>query len=201
MHISLPPQKTAHQGMTILEVMIALSVLALLLSGILAALIQAHRITQESIYQNAARASVQGAVEQMVRSISFPNLPYTDASNTIQPGADSSTTVPVIFNGRLEAPIALSLSQSAIPDAQTVPTGAVENLVNIDVNNTPDLASDDMQMRVWLWIQDASDLAIDATQVRAITVVYQWRFFDGSNSAGRWHLNSVRNIRSAAPNF
>ena len=48
---------------------------------------------------------------------------------------------------------------------------------------------------------DASDNAIDATQVRSITVIYQWRFFDGSNSAGRWHLNSVRNIRSAAPNF
>ena len=201
MQTRAPIPSSSRQGMTILEVMIALSVLALLLSGILAALLQAHRMTQESIYQNAARASVQGAVEQMLRSISFANLPYTNAANTLQPGADASTTVPIVFNGQLEAPLALSISTSAIPDAGVVPSGASENLVNIDVNYTPGLASDDMELRLWLRGQDVSDSAIDATQVRAITVVYQWRFFDGSNSAGRWHLNSVRNIRSAAPNF
>ena len=50
MQTRAPIPSSSRQGMTILEVMIALSVLALLLSGILAALLQAHRMTQESIY-------------------------------------------------------------------------------------------------------------------------------------------------------
>ena len=46
-------------------------------------------------------------------------------------------------------------------------------------------------------MKDASDQGHDATQVRAITIIYQWAMNDGANT--RWFVGSVRALRSAVP--
>lgn len=53
------------RGMTLIEVVIALSILALTLGGILAALIQSRRLTEGSVIQNSAMTVVQGYLEQI----------------------------------------------------------------------------------------------------------------------------------------
>lgn len=209
------------RGMTILEVSVAITVLVLLLVGILGSILQADRISRENVDQSAALASAHGAVEQLLRGISFTELPYTDSSGNLYrgsggspiPSSDTATyamvsQLPICFNGQLTA-TALRLSTGTIPLPSAIEPGGLpavgsginDNTVAIDINNTPNIASDDLQMRLWVWIQDATNLSVDATQVRAVTLIYQWRFLDGRNTSGRWHVGSLRNMRSAAPNF
>ncbi len=64
-HSSLRASGNRIKGMTLLEVAIALSILALSLGGILAALVQSRRLTEGSVSQNTALTIVQGYVEQM----------------------------------------------------------------------------------------------------------------------------------------
>lgn len=52
-------------GMTLVEVTLAMAILAMLLGGILAALIQSRRLTEGSVSQNSALTIVQGYMEQM----------------------------------------------------------------------------------------------------------------------------------------
>ena len=53
------------RGMTLLEVMFAVAVLTLSLGGLLATFMQSRRMTEGSVYQNAALTIVQGYIEQM----------------------------------------------------------------------------------------------------------------------------------------
>lgn len=53
------------QAMTLVEVMFAVGVLTLTLGGLLATFMQSRRLTEGSVYQNAAVTIVQGYIEQM----------------------------------------------------------------------------------------------------------------------------------------
>ena len=201
-------------GMTLVEVVIALSVLVVIMTGVLSALIFAHRTTQESIDQNAAFASVRSTMEQ-IRAIPFATLPYTDPANSNQASnlylgngtiLDPSSTardLTILFNGT--TPVTLSVSVSDLPTltavtpSTAVPTGTEESTVNIDINNTASTTSDDVNLRLWLWVQDISNTGVDATQVRAITLVYHWRYKDANKVV--WRTGVMRNMRSAAPTF
>lgn len=53
------------RGMTLLEVMFAVGILTVAFGGILASFMQSRRLTEGSVYQNAALTIVQGYVEQI----------------------------------------------------------------------------------------------------------------------------------------
>lgn len=189
------------------EVIIALLVIFILMVSALTALTYSHRKTQEIISQNAAYASARACMEQLTRGLSFNDLAYTDSSNSLFSGNGNSISgsakLSVLFNGNVSKDVyvqkvalpdlsALSASRPETPDA-------TETQVFLDINNTPASTKDDVELRVLLWVKDASVSAVDATQVRAIYVVYYWRYTDGVNK--RWHVEVIRNMRSAAPTF
>lgn len=175
--------------------------LALLLIGIFAALIQLRRLTEGSIHQNSAVTAVQGYIEQM-KSMEFSELPYLDASGALVagpvPGAPAQ--IPTRLDGETDDPLRVS-TRLPIPAVETIlaagtpPDGVVENLKRIDINETPDNPDDDLQLRLWVWVRDVSDSSIDATQVRSINVIYAWDFFDGART--RRLAGAVRTIRSS----
>lgn len=189
--------------MSLFEVCIAIGVLTLLLAGILAALLQSRRLTEGSIYQNSALTIVQGYLEQ-VKNMEFASLPYYDKSGNLVPGSGSSSTeVTTRIDEATTDP--LLISSGSPPDLASItpggsgPTGTVNNDKIIDINQTPTSTNDDLRLRLWVWIQDISDGTVDATEVRAITIIYHYRLTDGTRS--RWFVGSVRNIRSAVPTF
>jgi hypothetical protein len=204
-----------------MEVMVASSVLGLVIVGSLGAFIQSRTITEGSIYQNAATTVVQGYLEQ-IKEADFANLPYFSGT-TLIPSANNDSIVGLSTANRAKAIKTLLnntdqdtiqsstgetitdyllISSGNPPNPKTLvpgaaaPTGVEDNVKLIDVNKTIS-KDDDLRLRLWVWVQDASNSGIDATQVRSITIIYQW----GKRERGslRWYIGSTRSIRSAVP--
>lgn len=189
--------------MTLLEVLVSMTVLLMLTVGIFGGLIQSRRITEGSVYQNSALTIVQGYLEQ-IKNMEFSSLPYRLSNGTLVAGGGSTTDeIPTLSDQSTTDPLRISsgspLTPSSIVPGAAAPDGVVDNVKSIDINQTSSNTADNLQLRLWVWIQDVSNTSIDATQVRAITLIYQFRIGDGSR--GRWVVGSVRNIRSSVPTF
>lgn len=209
------------RALTLVEVLVASGLLSMVVVGVLAALVQSRRLTEGSIYHNAALTVVQGYLEQ-IKEADFANVPYYNgstlyASNSNDPiaGVTSQNRAKAIktllnntdvdtldeTNGETISDFLLISSGnppslSSVVAGGTAPSGVEDNLKLIDVNQT-DSKADDLRLRLWVWVQDASAPTHDATQLRAITIIYHWAMNDGRNT--RWFKGSVRALRSAVP--
>lgn len=213
--------RTRLRALTLIEVIVASSVLGMVIVGSLAGLIQSRKLTEGSIYQNAALTVVQGYLEQ-IKEADFANVPYYQGSTLIPgnsndpiaglPSSKRNKAIKTLLNNTdvdtLASPDGETLSDyllissgspvdpsSVVPSA-TLPTGVEDNLKQIDVNQTTS-TNDDLQLRLWVWVQDASNNGVDATQVRSITIVYQWAM--NANPRTRWFVGSLRCLRSSVP--
>lgn len=216
-----PSLAERERALTLVEVIAASAVLGLVIVGVLASLIQSRRLTEGSIYQNAAITVVQGYLEQ-IKEADFANVPYYLGS-TLVPGnsndpiagvtsanrpkaiktllnntdvdtianADGETISDYLFISAGDPP-----ALSSITPGGSTPTGVEDNVKLIDVNQTTS-TTDDLRLRLWVWVKDASASSYDATQVRSITIIYQWAMNDGAKT--RWFIGSVRALRSAVP--
>ncbi len=177
-------------GMTLIEVAVAMTLLALFVTGLFASIIQSRRLTEASIYQNAANTVIQGYIEQM-KNMEFEEL--------------SRNPIPT----RLDAVILDPLSRSPLPVVAmdsvvfgTVPAGVVENVKVVDVNNTPLNQADDLTLRIWLWVEGLDSPAASSlvqARVLGITMIYIWEHNDGAEV--RRFKGNVRTIRSFVPTF
>jgi prepilin-type N-terminal cleavage/methylation domain-containing protein len=202
------------RAFTLVEVLVASLVLAALVGGVLATLLQSRNLTEGSIYQNSANTILQGYIEQ-IKNMEFADLPYT-AGGTLMPGSVAGAASTLLTRGvrRVSAadgameniadPLLISTSASIPLPAEilnnALPAGVVDNIKLFDINNTPDNPADDLRLRIWIWIRDLSDPSSDATNVRGITILYSWRANNGSSNA-RSFVGTVRTIRSAVPTF
>jgi hypothetical protein len=159
-------------------------------------------VTEGSIFQNSATTIVQGYIEH-IKNMEFSALPYYNSSGTLVAGSGSTTNeIATRLDDVTPDPLLISSGSppalSNIIPGGTTPNGVIDNLKSININQTTN-TSDDLQLKLWVWVQDISDSSIGATQVRAITIIYQWRFASGSST--RWYIGTVRSIRSAVITF
>jgi hypothetical protein len=203
------------RALTLVEVIVAATVLALLSVGLLATLIQSRNLTEGSIYQNSANTIMQGYVEQ-IKNMEFSDLPYTTPTGIVMPGSTIGAPSSILTRGVRRVAAAgggtenitdiLNISNAVIvPDSALIledetPPGVVENIKLFDLNNTPENTADDLRLRIWIWIKDLSGTSTDATLVRGITVIYSWRPNNSTTNA-RSFVGTVRTIRSAVPTF
>lgn len=214
-------------GITLVELTVSMTILAMLMIGVIAVLIQSRRLTEGSIYQNSATTIVQGYIEQM-KNMELSDLPYYTSAGVLVPGSGTTadTSLPY-YNYTSDTPVngpksgctanndistrldeanrdPLFISSGTPPDTSTIipgaaaPSGVIDNVKLIDINHS-DNKSDDLQLRLWVWVQDMTGSGINATTVRSITIIYQWRVKDGTRF--RYSLGSVRTIRSNVPTF
>lgn len=216
-------RSATQSGLSLIEVVVSVSVLALVASGILAALIQSRRLTESSIYHNSTVTAMQGYLEQM-KNMEFNELPYYDGEtlmrgsivtgdNVIYTRLDNDTPDPLRLSS---GPIpALSAFQTAARAASVGMTsgavsrtasitslafgeGMIDNVKVIDINNTPTTV-DDLVLHVWVWITPLESDADGVSAARAITMMYCWTFTDGRRV--RTGTDTVRTVRSAVPTF
>ncbi|HSH93962.1 MAG TPA: prepilin-type N-terminal cleavage/methylation domain-containing protein [Roseimicrobium sp.] len=210
---SLPSLNSAHRGlfshksrgMTLVELAISSTLLTIGMVAIFGSLIYSRRLSEGSIYQNAAVTVVQGYIEQM-KNMEFADLPYITSAGAVVAGSGTtSTEIATRLNATTADPLVISTA-TTIPALSTITVtassalaGVTDNLKNIDINNTPTKSSDDLRLNVRVWVQDITNTGISATQVRSITIQYAWQGGIGSNS--RIYRSSVRTIRSAVPTY
>jgi len=208
-------------GFTLVEIIISMTILTIVIVGTLGALLQSRRLTEGSIYQNAALTVVHGYLEQ-IKEADFANIPYYKGTTFVPSGntdpiqgLDTSLRPYAIktllnntdvdthdeTNGETISDYLL-ISSGNPPDLASVVAGGAtpahvrNNLKLIDVNQTTS-KNDDLNLRLWVWVQDASDPTFDATQVRSITIIYHWAM--NGLPQTKWFKGSVRSLRSAVP--
>lgn len=164
-------------GMSLLEVMAGIAVLAAVSVGILGTLIQTRRLTEGSIRQNTAVTIAQSYLEQL-KSMEYDEL--------------SENPVPTVINQGTPDPLQVS----------PLPESAGTEVVNerlIDINNTPSSTADDLPLHVVVYVEDITDPAHDVGSAKRITLKYGWDFHDGLHT--RHYSNVVTAIRSEVPTF
>jgi Tfp pilus assembly protein PilV len=195
----------ALRGMTLVELCIAATLLAIGMVAVLGGLLFSRSLSEGSIYQNAAVTVVQGYIEQM-KNMEFSDLPYTDATGAVKAGAGlTADQIPTMLNAETADSLVISTS-TTIPALDTITTnadpsvaGLTDNIKTIDINSTPTNSNDDLRLNLRVWVQDISNAGANATQVRALTIQYAWQNGTGANR--RIFRGTVRTIRSAVPTF
>ncbi len=169
--------------------------MVIILGGVLASLIQSRRLTEGSIYQNSTVTIMQGYVEQM------KNMEYSQLNVSAATAPSTPITVATVLDQNTPDPLTLSVGSppTTMPAIGTVPTGAVDNVKVVDINNTPANANDDLRITIWVWVKDLTGAAANVTSAKSVTVFYTWQFRDGNRV--RSYRSSVRTVRSLVPSY
>jgi hypothetical protein len=113
----------AARAMTLVEVMFAVGVLTLALGGLLATFVQSRRLTEGSVYQNAALTIVQGYIEQIKNMDIGQMVGGYDAAGNPQLSA-GTFSIPVYYDRNT-------------PDALDTSTGTPPTIAKINSGITP----------------------------------------------------------------
>lgn len=178
--------------------MISLLLLATALITFLGTFVQSRRVTEASVLHAAATSLVYGLIEQM------KGLDYTSLlpSPAVDPAAPSSATWPppyVRLRVNQDLTIWLRVVHTTAPNPPAAPTttpdpsvqaaaiGAIDNPIGpLPLSTTTSTVSQQLQMTIWMWVDEIPDRDHDVSEVKKITVVYTYTFNDG---------NRVRTVR------
>jgi type II secretory pathway pseudopilin PulG len=146
--------------MTLVEVMIAASVLALATGGVFASLMQSRRLTEGSVVQNSALTIVQGYVEQM------KNMELRDLLG----GALDAKGNPILASGSYTIPTKLD---DVTADPLVRSTGAIPALSSLTPGTTPSRLIDNLKN--FDILKDSTDTTFDTSDTSyAYTTQVAW---------------------------
>ncbi len=185
--------------MTLVEVVTAVGVIAIVSTSLIAAAVLTRRLTEVAVYQSSVAAIMQGYLEQ-IKNMPYDMLPLSPSSGTNMTASnyvanyslatqkDDVTADPLILS-----PLSPLSPASLTPP--TVPTSVYDNSKLFEVNRPNDLT-----IHIWIWIEDKTPSGYGATQqAKAITLLYMWQIQDGNNT--RSYTGMIKNLRSLVPTF
>jgi prepilin-type N-terminal cleavage/methylation domain-containing protein len=186
----LPASHRPRRAFTLVEIMVAMLLLASVLVGFLAALIQSRRVTEGSVMHAAATSLVYGLIEQM------KGLDYTTLlpSGAVDPAAPSGSAPPYVrlrvnqdLTIWLRAVYTTAGHTPAAPSSTPAPDATVASMGNpptnvigpLPLSTTAGTRSQQLTLQAWLWIDEIPDRDRDVVEVKKITLVYRYYFNDG----------------------
>ncbi len=180
--------------MTLVEVMIAITLLATVMVGFISAFLQSRRFTESSVLHSACTSLVFGLVEQM-KGLDYTTLlpSYdvdTDAPDDIENSPpyvrlrvnqDLTVWLRVVHTLGGATPQAPTTTPS--PTATAASVGAIDNFIGaIPLSTVTGTASQNLALNLWVWIDEIPNTGRDVSEVKKITVVYTYSFLDGSST-------------------
>ncbi len=212
--------------MTLVEVAVAVGILAIILGGILASLMQMRRLAAVSVAQNAALTIVQGYIEQL-KNMSlqqFVNADPADSQNN--PRLTVSFVLPTLKDSSATViPLTATPSGVTLTGSPwgTTPTGVYDNLQTFDMDSRAIPGMDtwatiwpgantsltpypttvpgktDLCMNFWVQITDLTPTSSSQCKAYSVVIYYTYRYRDGNRV--KYIMDSVRTIRSAVQTF
>jgi hypothetical protein len=183
--------------MTLVEVMVAMTLLATMLAGFLATFIQSRRMTENSVMHAAATSLVYGIIEQM-KGFSYNDLLPSKVVDDNQSGSDSfpgaTAKAPPYVRVRINQDQVtwLQCNYTAAGGTSTAPTttpsasatavslGVPDNTVGpLKLSSVSGATSQQLTLHLWLWIDEIPDATKDVSDVKRITLVYKYDYIDG----------------------
>jgi len=197
--ISESRASTGQRGMTLVEVVTAMCLIAIVSTSLIAASTLIRRLTEIAVYQSSVTAVMQGYLEQ-IKNMPYDMLPMSPASGTDKSTSSYATTYALATqkDDVTADPLILSPLSPLTPaniTPPTVPTAVYDNVKTFDVNRAADLT-----VHIWIWIEDKTPSGTGTTQqAKAITLLYMWQIRDGSTT--RSYTGVLKNLRSLVPTY
>jgi Tfp pilus assembly protein PilV len=182
------------RGVTLVEAMMALSVLALFMLGFLGAFVQSRRTTEASVMHAAATSIVYGIIEQ-IKQLDYANaLP----SQVADPGDPSNTTPPlvrirlnqntlkwlrVVYTNSAGTPLGPVTTPAATTAAASVGGGAIDNDIgSLPLSTVTGTRSQNISLNLWIWIDEIPNVASDVSEVKRVTLIYTYSYQTGGST-------------------
>lgn len=170
--------------MTLVEVMVAMSILTFAAAALMALALHARRVAHGNLLEMSAQVCAQAYMEQL------KGIDYSSLRENANPAA-----IPTRFSANDNSGADSLLPQAAWP-AQTDLTGT--NCRLLDYRNTPDSTGDDLLVQFAPVLRNLANTA-SGLRCYEITLNYRWRSNDLASGRARWRQNSLRSMRSNIP--
>ena len=195
-------RRLAVRGMTLVEVMVATLILAIVTAAVFSAFVTAERLTEVTVTSTQVNAIVQGYLEQIL-AVNYTSLNLSAAAGTVITGSYSTNSInliPLQQNQTTTTTLVLSPLPRLNPTSLTtsfnsgaVPSGVFDNTLTYSINRPNDLT-----LHLWVWVEDLTPAGVTPIQqVEGITIIYLATTSFGGKS--RYAIGSVRDMRSIVP--
>ena len=200
-HRSLPsplPGANRPKGLravSLVEVMFALVIQATVMLAMIGSFIQSRRVTESTVLHAAATSMVYGIIEQ-IKQLDYTTLLPNYEADPAEPDDLDPPYVRVRINqdkivwlrvAHTTAPTDGSDPTPAAPtttpasDATAASVSAIDNFIgNIPLSTVTGTASQQINLNLWIWIDEIPESDDDVSDVKKITVVYTYSYQDGS---------------------
>lgn len=186
------------RGLTLVEAMISLVLMATVMLGFISAFIQSRRVTESSVLHAAATSMIYGLIEQ-IKELDYATLvpsyqidPYAPTGTgapatpyiririsqnivkwlTVVHTLESTSTNPTTPQGPSTTPAA---------SATALSLGAIDNwLGSIPLSTVTGTTSQEINLNIWLWIDEIPNVSRDVANVKKFTLIYTYSYQDGS---------------------
>jgi hypothetical protein len=188
-------------GMTLAEIIVAMGIMSFMVAGSYAAFLTVRRLTEATVYNSAATATVQGYLEQ-IKNMDFSLVPLSPVAGTSMTGTYATTVANQIQTELDDIPTYDILVLSPLPrlNPSTLTPGTVPATVYDNVKTFTVTRANDLRIHVWVWVEDMTPASATATQqVKGLTIIYMTEFTEGKNV--HYEIDSLRTFRSQVPTF
>ncbi len=181
--------------MTLVEVMVALFLMATVMVGFLGANIQSRRVTESSVLHAAATSMIYGIIEQ-IKQLDYATLLPNYETDPFAPTAKTPPYIRVRLNQStvvwLQVVHTLASTEAApttpqgptttpAPSATAASVGGVANFLGaIPLSTVTGTTSQQINLDIWIWIDEIPDTDSDVSEVKKVTIVYTYSYLDGS---------------------
>jgi type II secretory pathway pseudopilin PulG len=176
------------RALTLVEVMVAMVIMATMMLGFVGSFIQSRRVTESSVLHAAATSMIYGLIEQ-IKQLDYVTLlpnyevdPFAPVAKTppyLRVRLNQSTVIwiKVVHTAAPGTPAAPAVTPAASATAASV--GAIQNFLGaIPLSTVTGTTSQQINLDLWVWI-DEIPLPPDVAEVKKITVVYTYSYLDG----------------------
>jgi Prokaryotic N-terminal methylation motif len=202
--LKFPNQKC--RGVTLVEAMFSLLIMAMFMLGFLGAFVQSRRVTESSVLHAAATSMVYGIIEQ-IKELDYATLLPNHAvdpsaptgTNPASPTGEAYASAPyvrvrinqstIFWLGVVHTPASTAANPTTpqgpttTPAPGITPTGAINNQIgNIPLSSVTGTMSQQINLNIWVWVDDIPDPTNDVTQMKKVTVIYTYSYRDGGST-------------------
>lgn len=191
-----PTLRHKQRALTLVEVMVAMTLMATVLLTFISAFIQSRRITESSVLHAAATSLVYGIIEQ-VKTFDYTTLVPSTSTDSEQTTYDAFPTLGS-GSGKSAPYIRVRINQDQVtwlqcnttdsaPTARPTSTAslssAYENVVGpLSLSTVSGTTSQALTVHLWVWIEQIADSSRDVSDVKQITFIYSYSYLDGRST-------------------
>lgn len=187
--------RCACRAVSLVEVMFALVIQATVMLAMIGSFIQSRRVTESTVLHAAATSMVYGIIEQ-IKQLDYTTLLPNYEADPAEPDDLDPPYVRVRINQDKivwlrvvhttaptdgSEPTPAAPTSTPAPDATADSVDAIDNFIgNIPLSTVTGTTSQQINLNLWIWIDEIPESDDDVSDVKKITLVYTYSYQDGS---------------------